>query len=199
MAEHYYTESPKAKYVEYLIKTTIANFNLLFKSASGVFSAREIDKASKLLAEKSKLPEEGKILDLGCGYGMIGIAAAKRSPKSKIILIDINKRATKLAIENVKMNRIKNAEVRQGNLYEPVADEKFDAILLNPPMAAGRKLCLQMIDQSIEHLNKGGSLQVVARHKKGGAVLFEDMKKIFSKTETLAKKGGFRVYKGTKS
>jgi 16S rRNA G1207 methylase RsmC len=104
----------------------------------------------------------------------------------------------KVAIDSLKLNRIKNAEVRQGNVYEPVSNEKFDAILLNPPMAAGRKLVMKMLDEAPNYLNKNGSLQIVARKNKGGEFLFKEMDKIFGKTEVLAKSGGFWVYKGVK-
>ena len=108
--EHYYVENPKVKYSEYFIRDRIKDFDLIFKSASGVFSAREIDKASRLLIEKADLPKSGKILDLGCGYGMIGIVAAKVCPDCLVILTDINNRAVKLAKDNLKQNKIRNAE-----------------------------------------------------------------------------------------
>ncbi len=198
MEEHYYIESPKSRYVTYTIHAKIGRFELTFKSASGVFSAREIDKASKLLIENAELPKKGKILDLGCGYGMLGIVAAKACTDCFVILTDINKRAVKLAKQNLEINKIKNAEVRQGNIYESVRAEKFDTILLNPPMAAGRKIVLHMIREAPEYLNKDGSLQIVAHKTKGGEFLFKEMKKIFSEIKVLAKSGGFWVVKGVK-
>ena len=196
--EHYYTEEPKVGYVEYKIKGRIRGFDLVFKSASGVFSAREIDSASKLLIEKAELPEKCKILDLGCGYGMIGIVAAKSCKNCHVVLTDINKRATRLAASNLKENKVKNAEVRQGDIYESVKDEKFDVILLNPPMAAGREIVLKMIHQSVKHLNENGNLQIVARKTKGGEYLFKEMEKLFSEIKVIAKSGGFWVVKGIK-
>jgi 16S rRNA G1207 methylase RsmC len=196
--EHYYVENPKVKYKEYIIKTKIKNFDLIFKSASGVFSALKVDKASKLLIENAEIPQHSKVLDLGCGYGLLGIVAAKSCPTCYIILTDINKRAVKLAKENILLNRIGNAEARQGNLYEAVQDEKFDVILLNPPMAAGRKLCLKMISEAPKYLNQGGSLQIVANKNKGGKFLFDEMEKLFKEVKVLKKSGGFWVVKGVK-
>ncbi|MEM2954608.1 MAG: class I SAM-dependent methyltransferase [Candidatus Nanoarchaeia archaeon] len=196
--EHYYVKKPKVKYREILIKEKIRGVNFIFKSAPGIFSAKKVDSASKLLAEKCELPEIGQILDLGCGYGVLGISAAKLKPKSKVILTDINKRAVALAKKNLRLNNIKNAEVRQGNLYEPVKEEKFDTILLNPPFSAGRDLVLKMINDAPNYLNKKGTLQIVARKTKGGKFLLEEMKKIFSRVEVLAKKGGFWVIKAAK-
>lgn len=196
--EHYYVEEPKAKYVEHIIRARIKNFDLIFKSASGVFSAREIDKASKLLIEKAEIPTHSRILDLGCGYGMLGVVAAKGCPTCYVILTDINKRAVRLAKENILLNRVGNAEARQGDMYESLQDGKFDVILLNPPMAAGRDVVLRMIREAPKYLNNYGSLQIVARKTKGGEFLFKEMKKLFSEVKTLAKSGGFWVVKGVK-
>lgn len=195
-AEHYYTEEPKSKYVPYFIRARILGFDLVFKSASGVFSATEIDSASKLLIEKADIPTHSRILDLGCGYGMIGIVAAKSCPTCEVILTDINKRAVKLAKENILLNRVGNAEARQGDIYESVQDGKFDVILLNPPMVAGRDVVMRMIKQAPNYLNKQGSLQIVARKTKGGQFLFDEMKKLFKEVKVLAKSGGFWVVKG---
>ena len=196
--DYYYTEEPKSTYREHTIEAHIRDFDLTFKSASGIFASRDIDTASKLLIEKAELPKEGKILDLGCSYGMLGIVAAKACPNCSVILTDINRRATALATENLRQNYVKNAEVRQGDVYVPVKGEKFDLILLNPPMTAGREVVMRMIKGAPEHLNKGGSLQIVARKSKGGEFLFEEMKKLFSEVRVLAKSGGFWVVKGIK-
>ena len=196
--EHYYVEEPKAKYVEHVIRARIMNFDLIFKSASGIFSAREIDKASLLLIENADIPTHSQILDLGCGYGMIGIVAAKNCPTCHVVLTDINKRAVRLAKENVLLNRVGNAEVRQGDIYESVQDGKFDVILLNPPMAAGRDIVMRMIKQAPNYLNNNGSLQIVANKNKGGQFLFDEMAKIFSDVKVLKKSGGFWVVKGVK-
>ncbi len=215
--EHYYTESPKSKYFEYeLEELKIRGIEIKLRSATGLFSSKEIDFASEVLVNNMQLPKTrqtqaeqvrlraGKsmdfprVLDLGCGYGFIGLAAAKISPKARVILTDINRRAVDLTRKNIKLNKIKNAEARQGNAYEPVEGETFDVILLNPPMVAGRKIVLHMIEHSITHLKPKGSLQIVARKSKGGEYLFNRMKQIFSKVDVLARSGGFWVVKGIK-
>jgi 16S rRNA (guanine1207-N2)-methyltransferase len=197
--EHYYAESPKSKYFEYELEDLkIRGVEIKLRSATGLFSSKEIDFASEVLVNNMQVPNKGQILDLGCGYGFIGLTAAKLAPKAKIFLTDINRRAVELTKKNIKLNRIKNAEARQGNAYEPVEGETFDAILLNPPMVAGRKIVLHMIEHAVTHLKPKGSLQIVARKSKGGEYLFNRMKTIFSKIEVLAKSGGFWVVKGTK-
>jgi 16S rRNA G1207 methylase RsmC len=129
---------------------------------------------------------------------MVGIVAAKTCKDCFVVLTDINKRAVRLAKENILLNRVGNAEVRQGDMYESVQDGKFDVILLNPPMAAGRDIVMRMIKHAPDYLNKNGSLQIVANKNKGGKVLFDEMKKLFSEIKVLTKSGGFWVVKGTK-
>ena len=113
-------------------------------------------------------------------------------------MTDINKRAIALAKKNIKLNKVK-AIIKSGDLYEPYKEEKFDAILVNPPMAAGRKICYQIIEEAKEHLNKDGTLQLVARHQKGGRQLEKKMQEVFGTVETVSKKSGFRVYLSTNS
>jgi len=133
------------------------------------------------------------VLDLCAGYGPIGIAVKKIFPDTQVFLTDINKRAVNLAKKNSKLNKTK-VTIKSGDLYEPYSDEKFDVILVNPPIAAGRKICYKIIEEAITHLNKEGTLQLVARHQKGGRMLEKKMQEVFGNAETLAKKGGFRVY-----
>ena len=198
-ADHYYAENPKSKYYEFELEDLkIRGVEVKIKSAPGIFSVKEVDFASELLAQNMQLPKTGQILDLGCGYGVIGLTAAKLSPNAKVILTDINRRAVDLTKKNIKLNKLKNAEARQGNAYEPVEGETFDAILLNPPMVAGRKIVLHMVEHAVTHLKPKGSLQIVARKSKGGEYLFNKMKTIFSKVDVLARSGGFWVVKGTK-
>ncbi len=197
MKEHYYIEKPECEYREHRIKASIKGFDLTLRSASGVFSATEIDKGSRLLAESADLPKKGRILDFGCGYGVVGIVAALASPNSEVVLSDVNERAVELASHNIVLNKAFNAEAVHSDLFSKI-EGKFDAILLNPPQTAGKVVCVEMIKQSLEHLKKGGSLQIVVRRNKGGRYLFALMDELFSKTKAVAKKSGYWVYKGVK-
>ena len=188
---HYYSEEQDSKFslkkISEVLRGRVGNFF----SAPGIFSKSRIDKGTRLLIDNMEINENDKVLDLGCGYGSIGIVASSLT-KNRVILTDINKRACRVA--KVNSRKIKNIEVRQGNIYEPVKDELFDVILLNPPQTAGKELCFEMIKDSKNHLNKKGSLQIVARHNKGGKVLSDLMTKVFGNLDVLVKKGGFRVY-----
>ena len=195
MVQHYYTESPECEYRGYSIKTRNRGFDLELDSSSGIFSATKVDKGSRLLAESMQIPQQAKVLDLGCGYGVLGIIAALIRPDSKVTLTDINKRAVAVAQKNVKKLGLKNTKVLQGNIYEAVKDTVFNVILLNPPQTAGKELCLKMLSEAPKYLKKGGSVQFVARHNKGGKTLFEYAKKFFNESEILAKNGGYWIYK----
>jgi 16S rRNA G1207 methylase RsmC len=139
------------------------------------------------------LPEEGKILDLGCGYGPIGIAAAKFNPNLHVVMTDINRRAVLLAEKNMKLNKIANATVKQGSLYEPVENMEFEAILTNPPISSGMKTVTAIITDAPKHLKKKATLQLVVRSKIAGKRLPFLMKETFGNIEVLAKKGGYRI------
>ncbi len=191
---HYYSRKPQCKFGLRLISAVIRGKEYRFYTAPGVFSKRRIDKGTLLLAEEMIINKNEKVLDLGCGYGVLGIVAADLAKEGYVILTDINERAVKLAKMNLKLNNIKNAEVRQGNLYEPVINEKFDSIICNPPMTAGLSVVFRIIDEAKNHLKENGKLQIVARHRKGGRRLKEKMLEVFGNVEDIAKSGGYRVY-----
>ena len=108
-------------------------------------------------------------------------------------MVNVNKRALKLSKMNLEINNIKNAEVRYSNLYSAVK-EKFNTIIVNPPITAGRKLCFKIIEEAKEHLEKYGSLQLIAKHRKGGKMLGEKMLEVFGNMEEKEKSGGYRLY-----
>lgn len=108
-----------------------------------------------MLLKSMKIPNRGQILDLGRGWGAIGVFIAMTHPEACVVMTDINKRAVRLAVENVKLNKT-SAEVRCGDLYEPVSRMKFDAIVSNPPISAGFSLIIRLINEAYDHLNRGG-------------------------------------------
>ncbi len=191
--EHYFTEKPTSELKTKEISALIKNHLFTFLTPSGVFSFARLDKASFLLAQNAVIKPQWKVLDLGCGFGFIGISIKKLFPSTDVYLTDINTRAIKFAKQNSKLNSTK-VTVLQGSLYEPVKNIKFDTILVNPPMKAGRELCYKIIEQSKPHLEKGGLLQLVALHNRGGSMLEKKMNEVFSNVTTTAKKSGFRVY-----
>nr|WP_245858666.1 methyltransferase [Petrotoga olearia] len=191
--EHYYSENPTS---ELTVKELILNLRnghkYLFKAPSGVYGKKRIDKASILLIEKVELTNE-KVLDMGCGYGAIGIALKKEFPDIDLYMSDINNRAVDFSKINAKNNNI-NAVIKQGNLFKPWEEEYFDVIVTNPPIVAGKEVLHELVEGSYDHLNENGRLYLVAYHNKGGKGLEDYMKKIFGNVKELEKSGGFRVY-----
>ena len=188
MTEHYFSKKPKSNNNERLFYYN----NIKFYTSSSVFSKSHLDKGTELLIKESKITENAKILDIGCGYGAIGIILSKLYPKANITMSDINERAINLAKKNSKINNV-NPKIIQSNLFENI-NEKFDIILSNPPQHAGKKVCFEMIEKSKKHLNDKGTLQLVARHNKGGKELSKKMFSVFGNVKEIAKKSGYRVY-----
>lgn len=194
--EHYFTEEPKSKLRLGLVKTRLRGLEFEFLTASGIFSHRRIDPGTRLLIESMILPEEGTFLDLGCGYGPIGIAAARLRPQALIYMTDVNRRAIALTEENKRRNDVTNVRTAEGWLYDPVSDLLFDIILTNPPITAGiRRVVAPMIRGAAEHLKEGGSFQLVVRTKKGGENVLQLLKESFNHWEVITRGGGYRVLK----
>ena len=142
------------------------------------------------------IEKNSKVLDIGCGIGVLGIAAAKLY-NADVAMSDINKRAAMLANRNIKLNNVK-AGIYQGNLYEKIKQNDFDVVLSNPPQTAGKELCFKLIEGSKQHLKNSGNLQLVARHNKGGKTLSNKMQEVFGNVKVIAKKSGYWVYLSVK-
>jgi 16S rRNA (guanine1207-N2)-methyltransferase len=193
--EHYFVEAPKSKFGLGILRTRLRGLGFEFLTASSTFSHRRIDPGTRLLIESMILPEEGNVLDIGCGYGPIGIAAAKMKPRVFVHMTDVNRRALALAEENAKRNGVRNVRIAEGPLYEPVSGLLFDVILSNPPITAGiRKVVAPLIQGTVEHLKKGGSLQLVVRTTKGGENILKIIEETFQRWEIVARGGGYRVF-----
>jgi 16S RNA G1207 methylase RsmC len=194
MAQHYYTENPTSEIREKSFIQTINGIKLEFISVSGVFSFEtKVDKASELLI-KNFYPSGKSILDMGCGFGAIGLFLKGLIPEQKIWMTDINNRAVEHSKKNAIINKM-DLNILQSDLFSELPNLKFDDIVTNPPIAVGKKINTQLITESCDHLNNGGSLWLVAFHNKGGSTLKEIMKNTFGNVEDIEKSGGMRVYK----
>lgn len=192
--EHYFTSKPQSAIRKQSFKTRILGNDIVINSSSGIFSVKEIDFGTRLLIENAKINGRD-VLDLGCGYGIIGIALKKNNPNIDMTMIDVNDRAVASAKDNCVSNGIDAKVLRSDIFSHPELKSKmFDAILTNPPFSAGKKLCFQFIEEGAKHLNKGGLFQLVAPHNKGGESLKKKMLEVFGNAGEIAKKSGFRVY-----
>ena len=194
---HYFdSEAPKEiTYVEF--KADLLGHELTFKSESGIFSVEGIDKGTEVLINFCIIPEKAAVLDLGCGYGAIGVAVAKAHTDCLVECCDINMRAVVLCKKNIVLNDLQNIKAYRSDIFSKVRD-RFDVILTNPPFSAGREVCYKFIEDSANFLKPGGSLQLVSLHQKGGRMLEKKMEEVFGNVEVLERKSGYRVYRSLK-
>lgn len=192
MSEHYYTAKPKSDVRESSYETTLRGNRLSILTASGLFSPSRPDRGSMVLIEYCKLEPGWRVLDLGCGYGLVGVALKKAEPSIGLVCSDVNQRAVAYTKKNLARNGVEG-EVVSGLGYDSISG-KFDSIYLNPPQSAGKAVCVELIQTAKAYLAEGGFLQIIVRKNKGGGPLSEVMKETFGNLDVLAKKGGFWLY-----
>ena len=190
---HYFTNENNIKSEIRTINYTNGNFSFVFNSDNGVFSKDHLDFGSKLLIEtiiKNNVNNK-KVLDVGCGYGFIGITIAKIL-NNDVDMVDINKRAIHLCQMNIKENNVK-AKVFESNIYENVV-EKYDVIVTNPPIRAGKKIVLEILLRAKEFLNIDGELWFVIRKDQGAKSIAKELENTYN-LEILEKSKGFYIFK----
>ena len=192
-AEHYFAALPRSEAKLGLIRTILRGKSFEFLTASSVFSKKQIDLGTRLLIEVMALPETGAVLDVGCGYGAVGMAAAASNPQLHVVMTDVNIRAVRLARKNAEKNRVSNVEVRCGYLYEPVKDLTFHCVLSNPPVSAGMETVKAIITQAGQVMVDKATLQMVTRSKIGVKTLPLVFNQAFGNCQVLARKSGYRV------
>lgn len=196
--EHYFRATPKSSTKLGVLCTTLRGKSFEFLTASSVFSKKQVDLGTRLLIEIMLLPETGAILDVGCGYGAVGIAAAASNPRLHVVMTDVNERAVRLARQNTQKNKVHNTEVRLGYLYEPVKSSMFNCVLSNPPVSAGMTTVKALITQAPTVMAENASFQMVIRSKIGAKTLPPIFTETFGNCQVLARKSGYRVLSSKK-
>jgi len=191
---HYFTAHPKSKIKLGIIRTYLRGRPFEFLTASGVFSKKRVDLGTRVLIEFMVLPEKGYVLDVGCGYGAVGIAAAVINPNLRVIMVDVNERAVWLAKQNIEINKVNNTEVRRGHLYEPVKNLTFNCVLSYPPVSAGIKTVKAIIVEAPKHMTDKALFQMVVKSKIGGKRLYTLLEETFGNAEILRRKSGYRIF-----
>jgi len=192
--EHYFTPDPSAHERPRHFTVVLRGQEFTLATEAGVFSRERVDRGSRLLIAHMIVSPADQVLDLGCGYGIVGLVAARLAPQGRVTMVDINARAVRLAQVNLRANGIRNAEVLLGDGFDPVAGRRFDAIAINPPVRAGFALIHRLIEEAQEHLRAGGRFYLVGRTRQGVKRLAEKMRLVFGDVEEIAKGGGYRVY-----
>ncbi|MCM3710483.1 class I SAM-dependent methyltransferase [Sporosarcina luteola] len=200
MAEHYYSKNPIVKSDPKEWQAILRNNRLRFKTDAGVFSKGEVDFGSRLLAESFEMPDvAGAVLDVGCGYGPIGLSIAASFPDRSVHMVDVNERAMALANENAKLNDIRNVSIYPSDALSAVEAEGFAAILTNPPIRAGKETVFKIYDGAFSKLAAGGELWVVIQKKQGAPSTMEHLTQVFGSVETVGKKKGYFILKAQKT
>ena len=190
MSEHYYTASPSSAHDERRVALTALGNALTFTTDAGVFSRDGLDRGTELLLEA--LPAlSGRVLDLGCGWGPVGVALGKKYPGLEIVMTDINQRAVALARRNLRDNGVA-AEVVQGDGFEAV-EGGFDAIVTNPPVRAGKAVIYRLFAEARDYLNPGGALYLVMRKQQGAPSALKYLREIYEEAEIIDRGSGFHV------
>ncbi|MFW9895566.1 MAG: class I SAM-dependent methyltransferase [Candidatus Thorarchaeota archaeon] len=200
--EHYSSEFPDVKVKIHTISESLRRHLYVFKTLTGVFSFNKLDLGTKILIEHMVIPDQPSVLlDLGCGYGPIGIVLGYESPESLIFLIDINKHAIWCVKENVKLNLSNNKNIRifNGSYFKPIESKnlQFDGIYMNPPLRQGRKEFLDVVCLTPYYLKSNGSLQFVIRKKMGAPYILDYLKNEFPNrnVDILCKRSGYWVFR----
>ncbi|GIQ64108.1 hypothetical protein PACILC2_26760 [Paenibacillus cisolokensis] len=166
MSDHYYSRTPGVAHDRHIRQATLRGFAFRFVTDAGVFSKSNVDFGSRLLIETMDVPLDAEVLDVGCGYGPIGLAAARLAPKGRVTMIDINERAVELAKENAALNGISNVDIRQSDLFEAVRGRSFDVVLTNPPIRAGKSIVHRILRKAGRCSFRAGRCGSLSRRSK---------------------------------
>ncbi|SYZ77617.1 class I SAM-dependent methyltransferase [Trichococcus shcherbakoviae] len=202
MSNHYFTKNPETESKETSWTFPLRGREFRFISDSGVFSKRTVDFGSHLLIESFRLNEEvaGDILDVGCGYGPMGLALAHAYPTRLVEMVDVNERAMSLARRNAEANNIRNVKVYESNTYDQVPEgRQFAAIVSNPPIRAGKQVVHRILSEAHTHLLPGGTLTVVIQKKQGAPSAEQKMLDVFGNVEIIARDKGYWIIQSVKA
>ena len=171
----------------------------VFYSDNGVFSKNNIDYGSKLLIEtylKENDINEKRVLDVGCGYGFLGIMVS-RVTDSYVEMIDINKRAVHLTNMNIKRYKDFKGKTYVSNVYENV-EGKYDIIITNPPIRIGKEKLLEILIGAFDHLEDNGLLYYVIRKDQGALSIKKILEENSINVEIINRDKGYFIYRAKK-
>lgn len=191
--QQYFSPSPRSESNPAMFEVFFAGHTFSFMTDAGVFSKGELDKGTRLLLSSLPHDLEGDVLDLGCGWGAVGVITGKLYASAHITMVDINERAVQLAAANAERNRVRANVVQSDGLIS--VPGTFDCILLNPPIRAGKKTVYRLFEESAAKLKAGGAMYVVMRKQQGAQSGMRHLQTLFTKVTILDRSGGYRVFR----
>ena len=195
MTNMYYEKNPTADHDIHELRVRLLDTPMTFLTDAGVFSKRMVDYGSQVLLSTLDLEPDKTLLDVGCGYGPLGLTLGKVFGV-QATLIDINSRALDLARANAEKNQVK-ARIFQPNIYEEV-EGNFDYIVSNPPIRAGKSVVHEIIKGAFRHLEDQGSLTIVIQKKQGAPSAKAKMEEVFGNCQILKKDKGYYILESVK-
>lgn len=197
--EHYSTRIPTSRMRQWTIRETLRGRSWSFRVASGVFSGRGIDAGTRLLIEAMQIGAGDRVLDLGCGYGAVGLTAAALARKGQVWLIDSNERAAGLAAKNAADHELSNTHVIVGDGAAAIRSASLDVVVTNPPIRAGRNAVTAFIDDAWRVLRPGGRFYLVARTAQGAKTIARLVTDRFGTVAQVRAASGYRVYESRRA
>ena len=195
MTKMYFAENPDAEHDIHELNVQLLGQNMTFLTDAGVFSKKMIDYGSQTLLKCLDFHKQESVLDVGCGYGTLGLTLVK-AKEVKATLVDINQRALDLARQNADRNQVL-ATIFQSNIYQNV-EGRFHHIISNPPIRAGKQVVHEVISGSYDHLLADGDLTIVIQKKQGAPSAKAKMEEVFGNCETLKKDKGYYILRSVK-
>ena len=179
-----------------VIQDHVRGLDLRLATQPGVFAAHGIDAGTRLLVEAMRVTPTARVLDLGCGYGVIGIVAAKLATRGHVVLVDSDIRATRLAARNLELNGVTSAEVVLGDgVHDLPAKMRFDVVASNPPTHSGREVLDDFVAGAYKVLRPRGRLYLVVNRLLS---LRREVESVFGAAEIAARSGGYVVIQAVK-
>ncbi|MCH4056539.1 class I SAM-dependent methyltransferase [Lapidilactobacillus gannanensis] len=201
MSHQYFEDNQDLAHQRETFSFELLGHQLQLTTDAGVFSRERVDYGSVVLlnAVAPFLPsgQPFKLLDLGCGYGPIGLSIAKAYPQAVVTLVDVNQRALDLAQENATANQVTDqVNIFASDGYQAITAQDYDFILTNPPIRAGKTVVQRLLSESIQYLKPQGQFFAVMQKKQGAPSALKLLQSVYDQAEIVKRDKGYYILQG---